>query len=541
MLRCDGIYLHKEFNEHSLNDMAAPAQQPRTLADWLKRLEPLQPPINPEVRAAALELFAAGASAGELAAQLERDPALVFLLFREANRALARYDREAHTLEHAVGLLGAGRMQKIFDEAVPLDPQHPRADAYRQALLRSQHAAAQAKLWAEGSGLWPAEEVFWSTLLGASPFWLLALEAGATLETLGKLRAQQGAISKRQREAALGCDIRALGAALTESWILPQMTRLSWQEKGAGNKRQWALLAKAARLDEPPVVSGRELGELCHHPALVVALANTLASETDWDWQSRRTLRLLSAAATACRRPLATIIGFGHQVAAKVSHEHADSGLLTPAARLLCYWNQAHCWIKPAPKAQIAPAKTAPSSAAANETQTKTANAGDRLLAAVVQRLRDPAKTGSTRAALELAVKALHEGIGFHRVAILFVRPQNRELQTVLTAGTEQSPALRQFRFLSQNNQLLTQLLSKPVCLLLDASNRDKYWLHFPEDFRTAINCDNFLLMAVFAKDRPVALIYADNAKQPIVNGARQHQLFKQFCQQLSQCLGQLP
>ncbi|MFT3931966.1 MAG: HDOD domain-containing protein, partial [Spongiibacteraceae bacterium] len=195
--------------------MAAPARQPRNQAEWLKYLEPMQPPINPEVRAAALELFAAGANAVELATQLERDPALVFLLFREANRALARYDREAHTLEHAVGLLGAGRMQKIFDEAVPLDPQHPRADAYRQALLRSQHAAAQAKLWAEGSGLWPAEEVFWSALLAAAPLWLLTLEAGDALETLGKLRAEQGAVSKRQTIAALGCDTQALGATLS--------------------------------------------------------------------------------------------------------------------------------------------------------------------------------------------------------------------------------------------------------------------------------------------------------------------------------------
>ena len=518
--------------------MATPAQ-PRTQTDWLKRLESLQPPINPEVREAALKLFAAGASAGELATQLERDPALVFLLFREANRALARYDREAHTLEHAVGLLGAGRMQKIFDGAVPLDPQHPRADAYRQALLRSQHAAAQARLWSEGSGLWPAEEVFWSTLLAAAPFWLLTLEAGPTLETLGKLRAQQGAISKRQSEEALGCNLQALGAELTERWMLPQMTRLSWQEKGAGNKRQWALLAKAARLDEAPIVSGRELGELCHHPALVVALANMLANETDWDWHSPRTLRLLSAAAAACRRPLATIISFGHQVAAKVSHAHADSGLLTPAARLLCYWNQAHCWVKPvAPKPQIAAVKNA--AASTTSAQNTAPNMGDRLLAAAVQRLREPTKIGGTRAALELAVKALHEGIGLRRVAVLFVRPQNRELQTVLSAGAEQAPALRQFRFLSQNNQLLTQLLSKPVCLLLDASNRDKYWLHFPEDFRAAIGCDNFLLMTVFAKDRPVALIYADNAPQPIANGARQHQLFKQFCQQLSQCLGYL-
>ncbi len=528
--------------------MASPATQPPTQAEWLKRLEHLQPPINAQVRDAALELFEAGASAGELAIQLERDPALVFLLMREANRALARYDREAHTLEHAVGLLGAGRMRKIFDDAVPLDDQHPHAGAYRQALLRSQHAAAQARLWAEGSGLWPADEVFWSTLLAASPLWLLTLEAGAALEQLGKLRAQQGAISKQQVRAVLGCDIKTLGATLAERWMLPHMTQLGWQEKGAGNHRQWVLLAHEARLDEPPQSHGRDLGELCHHPALVVALANQLAIETDWDWQSRRTLRLLSAAAAACRRPLATIISFGHQVAAKVSRDHAGD-LLTPAARLLCQWNQTYCWVKPVAAIKAPPAAATASSAASGanadqpsteSTSAKQPNNAERLLASVVHRLRDPANIGGTRAALELTLKGLHEGLGLQRIAILFVRPQNRELQTVLSVGFEQVPALRQFRILSQNNQLLTQLLSKPVCLLLDASNRDKYWPHFPESLRTAVDCDNFVMMTVFAKDRPVALIYADNAPLPLVNGSRQHQLFKQLCQQLSVCLGQL-
>jgi hypothetical protein len=512
--------------------MAAPTQQPRTLDNWIEYIEPLSPPINPDIRATALKLVKTGASAGELAIQLERDPALVFLLFREANRALARYEREAHTLEHAISLFGAGRVQKLLEQAVPLDPKHPFATPYRQALLRSQHAAAQARLWAEGSGLWPADEVFWSTLLAAAPLWLLALNAGAALENIEKLRAQQGTVRADQIDSQLGCDVWALGAALTESWLLPEMSRLSWREKGAGNPRQWIQLARAARLDEPPLISGRELGELCHHPALVVALANTLAAETDWDWQSRRTMRLLSAAAAACRRPLATIISFGHQTAAQVSRGHADSGLLTPAAKLLCYWNQTYCWVSPSSAKQSAATK--PSAPKAIE------HNNERLLAAVVQRLRDPAKINSAQEALKLTVQGLHDGAGFQRVAAMFLQPHSRELQTVVTAGIEPASALARFRFASPTNQLLTQLLSKPICLLIDTNNHDKYWQHFPESLRAAINCDSFVMMGVFAKERPVALFYADTAPHPVISGERRHTLFKQLCQQLSQCLNQL-
>lgn len=515
--------------------MADSDQQPHSLAAWLEHLEPLQPPINPHARAIALERFAAGASASELAIHLERDPALVLLIFRAANRALARYEREAHTLEHAISLLGGGRIQKLFDEATTLDPEHAFAASYRQALLRSQHAAAQARLWADGTGLWPADEVFWSTLLAAAPLWLLALEAGPALRDLEQLCARQGAVSRHQIDAVLGCDTRTLGAALAERWALPQMSRLSWNKQNIGHPRQWIQLARAARLDEPPAIKGRELGDLCHHPALVVALANALATEVDWDWHSRRSLRLLSAAATACRRPLATIVSFCHQTAAKVSRSHAESGLLTPAAKLLCYWNQTYCWVNPPASRTNTPPAATPAAAT-----HATPSPAERVFATAMQRLRTPTAVSGTRAALELAVKALHEGLGFSRVAAMFVRPQNRELQTVLSAGTERSPALRQLRFAVQNNQLLTQLLAKPVCLLVGADNRAKYWRHFPESLRAAINCDSFAVMTVFANERPVALIYADAAPQPLLNGSRQHRLFKQLCQQLSLCLSQL-
>ncbi|HEY3698208.1 MAG TPA: HDOD domain-containing protein [Spongiibacteraceae bacterium] len=521
--------------------MAVSDFQPRALPDWLAHLGPQQPPINAAVRAATLELFTAGASAGELAKQLERDPALVLLLFREANRALARYDREAHTLEHAVGLLGAGRVQQLFEQAPALDMEHPFATSYRQVLLRSQHAAAQARLWAEGTGLWPAEEVFWSTLLAASPLWLMALEAGPALRTLEQTRARQGALANRQVIAQLGCDPHALSTELAERWLLPQMSRLSWQTKAIGDRRQWVQLARAARLEEPPVISGRELGELCHHPALVVALANALAAEADWDWQSHRTLRLLNAAAAACRRPLATIISYCHKTAAEVSRAYADTNLPTPGAKLLGYWNQTYCWVAaPIKKSKTPTAQRSTVDQDAAAPTAKTAHAGDRLIAAVVQRLRAPAQINGAREALELGVKALHKGIGFQRVAVFFVRPQNRELQTILSAGAEQSPALQQFRFPSQDSQLLTQLLTKPICLLIDAQNRSKYWPHFPDSLRVAINCDNFVLMPVFAGERPIALMYADNGSATIANGQRQHLLFKQLCQQLTQCLGKL-
>ncbi|MDB6063715.1 MAG: hypothetical protein JWM78_3818 [Verrucomicrobiaceae bacterium] len=519
--------------------MAVPAPAsgfaPRSLAAWLELLELKQLPVNEVVRAKTLKMLSNGASATAMVPVILDDPALVLLLFREANRALARYDREAHTLEHAISLLGVGRAQKLLEKAETLAADHPHVEAYRLVLLRSQHAAAQARMWADGTGLWPGEEVFWSTLLAAAPLWLLQLEAGDAAHRLDVLRAEESAIGKQHALELFGCDPLELSAILAERWLLPQMSRLSWQRSATGTLRQWIALEHSAHLDEAPTIPTRELTELCHHPALIVALANALAIEADWNWYSRRCLRVLSIAATACRRPLSTLITYCHQTAAAISREFADSGLPTPGAKLLGQWNEARLWAKEKP-----PAPKPAANDAGQPEQATGPSAAERALAANVKKLRTPTEVSGVREALELGMNALHDGVGFHRVAVMFVKPGTRELQTVLSAGAEQAPALRQFRYSVQQSQLFTQLLAKPICLLLDADNRAKYTPHLPDTFRAAIGCDNFALMSVFAGERPVALIYADTAPALLAAGSRQHTLFKQVCQQVSQTLAQL-
>jgi hypothetical protein len=512
--------------------------QPRSLDAWLETLGPLQPPIDRATRDAALALLAKGESTSSVALRLAVDPAAAALLFRAANQALARYGREAHTLDHAIGLLGAARVQTLLEEAPLLAPDHPHATAYRQMQMRSRHAALQALRWSEGTGLWPAEEVFWSTLVAAAPLWLLWLEAGSSCARLESLRARQGALSRLQVTEMLGCTPAELGAALAELWLLPEMSRLSWQRGIVGSLRQWVELEHIAHLDEPPTFvesnrAGKELHELCHRPALVVATANALAEEADWDWQSRRCLRLMSIAATACRRPLATLLANCHQVAATVSREYGESDLLTPAAKLLGGWREAWLLHPPAPPAPAPRAQPATPAAAA---EVEPAANADAIVATALQRLRVPGGVDGSRAALQLAIDALRRGAGLQRLVALAVKPG--ELQAALSAGVDAVPKLRQLRCSTRSNQLLGQLLGKPLCLRLGADNRAKFWQHLPEEFRAAIDCDEFLLMTVFAGERPIVLLYADNGADGLND--RAHQLFKQVCTQLSACLARL-
>lgn len=491
------------------------APSPRSLSLWLIHLEPLQPPVDPAVREALLtELAAGNASSSQFAALLQRDPPQVLAVLREANRALRKYGRDTATVEHAITLLGTERVRQLLLAAPVLDPDHPHALAYRQSLLRSRHAAWQARLWAEGSARWHPEDIYWSTLLAGAPVWLLELEAGPLLQQLARQRAiglDSGTAAQRQ---LLGTALAPICAALAERWQLPAISRHSWQPAHCGSPRQWLQLARAARLEQPPLLDDSIISDLSQQPALIAALANALAREADWDWYSRRTLRLLRIAASCCRRPITTLVSHGHRTAAALSRfvVERQPDLLTPAARLLCHWREAEHL---APAASPAPPATVP-----------------QRLTATLQQLRQTEQLRGPRDALALATGALTDGIGLRRAAVLHHSLGSGTLQGLFSAGFDDMATLR---LPATGNPLLERLLARPLCLVLGPDNRERLLPLLPEPLRSA---DSLLLMGVFAGRAPLALIHADNAGKAI--DATQVEQFKQLCQQLSATLGVL-
>ncbi len=510
--------------------MSAPAAnnniRPRSLDRWLNDLAAQVPPVDPVVRAQALEELDSGlGGAAKVAQILERDPVQALLILRAANRALAKYGRDAATLEHAIALLGSNRARTQLVAAPAIDPDHPVTADYRQALLRSQHAAWQARLWAEGSGRWHPEEIYWATLLAGAPLWLLWLEAGGAMRELTLRRARRQPCGEAVQKQLLGAGISRIAGGLVQRWLLPAASRASWDHNQAGTPREWIELARAARLDDPPVVPDGRANDLSHHPALIVAVANTLADESDWEWYSRRTERLFAIAACACRRPLSTLLDYGHRAAAAFSRTAADDGiaqgLLLPASRLLCQWRQRDLLVPP-PSPSPSPSQQA-------------INSDPALFAATLQRLQQPGALGSAREALALAPTALCRGAGLRRAAVLALAQRGQLLQTLASAGcTEQSP-LRNLQLPLAGNTLLAQLLERPLALTLDAGNRDRFLKHLPPALHAAAGCDAFALMGLFAGERPLALLYADAGGEELSAEQRHH--FRQLSTALSVAL----
>ena len=92
------FHLRRKPISTSPEPIAAMTDTPHSLEQWLAALEHPQLPLGTELRAQALAAIESGCSAADLTTQLLDDPAAVLLIFRKANTALARYDREAHGL-----------------------------------------------------------------------------------------------------------------------------------------------------------------------------------------------------------------------------------------------------------------------------------------------------------------------------------------------------------------------------------------------------------------------------------------------------------
>jgi hypothetical protein len=519
------------------------SSRPRSLERWLSDLAERVPPVDPVVRAQALEELDSGLGGAARVAQiLEKDPVQALLILRAANRALAKYGRDAATLEHAIALLGSDRARAQLAAAPAIDPDHPVSTHYRQALLRSQHAAWQARLWAEGSGRWHPEEIYWATLLAGAPLWLLWLEASDAMRALALRRARRQSCGTSAQKAELGASIPRIAAGLAQRWLLPEASRASWDPRQAGTARDWVELARAARLDDPPAALDARANDLSHHPALIVGVANALAIECDWEWYSRRTERLFAIAACACQRPLSTLLDYGHRTAAAFSRAALGSGiangLLLPAGRLLCYWRERDLLLPPV---STPPTPAQPASAVSSAAPTPLPGApcaGDTaLFAAVLKRLRQPALIGSAREALALAPAALCRGAGLQRAAVLALGQRGQQLQTLTSAGCADSP-LRQLQLPITGNDLLAQLLERPFCLTLDADNRTRLLQQLPPALRDAAGCDAFALMGLFAGPRPVALLYADAGGAEL--SVAQRSRFRQLSTALSATLAVL-
>lgn len=538
---------------------------PQTLSKWQEFLHRLVLPVDPGVKTTVLQkLNTRTANASNIAAIIKQDPALCLLLIHEANKSLGLSGNETSSLSHTISLLGFPRITTLIRRAPDYDSNSfAQLGEFRQQLSISLHAAYQAAAWAEKNPHWQQTDIFWAALFHRAPLWVLWFRAGDKMQKLQQLRAKKnssvtGAIEQR----LLGVSIQALSASMTRSWKLPLLTQKSWQTSQRGKMRHWVTLSRL--IPEKAHIAMEKmprLQQISSNPAFIVAAANHLADQCEWDWFSPQTLRIHKIMSAAISYPLHQSIGISHQIAADASRQMVSNHALSPARQLMSFYRKADdinarpVVVEPTtdlvggnittkheaiPPSDFKASPPIPTRKSAPNTATPQVEASS--LDTIIERLQEqPHSFENLHEIINSTLATLCIKIGLERASASLLVIGKKELRTFYSYGTEDSPALRQFTHPLKRGDLFNKLLQKPVGLRLNGDNHSKIWPQIPGGFKQACGgTDEFFMMSVFSSEKPVALIYTDNGNSNRAMTDHQYTQFKMLCRALSQCLQSL-
>ena len=138
--------------------------------------------------------------------------------------------------------------------------------------------------------------------------------------------------------------------------------------------------------------------------------------------------------------------------------------------------------------------------------------------------------------AVELALDALHEGLGLNRVVYARLVRHGEALRAHRIRGTEHSPAFNRFELALLGGHLFAELVERGGCLRVSAADEGT-WRRVPEAVRELVGVPVFLTAAVRRRGEAVGLLYADRRHPDLPISGDEHARFAAVVERLEQTL----
>lgn len=510
------------------------------------------------------------------------DPVLCFHLMHEAKARAQSKNAEIKILSHAISMLGFDAIQDIVETYPLLSKEELRRSyTYLKIIGRSVHAAMQAQTWAELKNHAIPEEMYWSSLLHQSPLWSLAYLEPEIAKRLG-----QEHISEQEQINLLGAPIVDLSSRIAHHWELPHLVQQCWQSEHRPTNKDLAQLIKLVQKEEVFTPSDdKHQMLLLNSPKFSVLLSQWLSHAAGYDWYSRQTHRLLKLVSLHIKQPLDQTVNLTHKMGIAAARRYPIPAFATSMARLVQYGDlitpeKPTVAKKPAPQTVKEPVSkplppmekkgkaeteldqttTTEEQAALPETPESTnitaspelpekkekAALGMINTAPTPKETRGPkpdmlkefATTMLTKTdefqdiheLMNLAVQGVRYGVDLDRVVAGFLNQDRSEIQAYYSAGTLDYPDLGEFHVNIKFGDLFHQLIQKPSTLWVNKQNKAKIWTKIPGSFKQATRAEEFIITSVFIRQKPVAIIYADNGATNRRIRESDYQAFKYLC-----------
>ncbi len=527
------------------------------LEAWADHLEPKALPVRASILLRLRRLLANDRSTLQQLTQLvSADPVLSLHVTRVAQQLHQGKHTSVTSIQHAVSSLGLDRFKQLAGQLTNLkvNPASMQQKMYFRAIADSLHASVQSAELCRERGLPFVEEVRLASLLYGFTHWLTWLHAPLHKQHYQERVLLQDVDVALAEQDVFGCTLQALGAELARRWNLPELTREALNHATSPSRNELQLLHRRA-VQDPSLgrLEQRNINQLTQQRFFPVKLGNWLALTTTRGWHSDKALRLFDILADYLSQPPDHLLAQLHQRCAEAARHYHVAGTLSPAAELIMLPSA-----KNAPLSGLIggkelerltrsdyprlPAPATPALAIADEPARAVHRHRDnQRYEQSLARLSDPQYAFSKPAqVLQTLLQGLHQGLGLQRLALLLVNQPHQQLQCAHSLGLPTEHPLKEVKLSLEVPSLFRRLSEKPAGIWLDARNREKLDAMLPESFSRSLDSGDYLLMSVFQRDTPIALIYADDLPKRNRLSQFQYDQFRQLCSAATQTLRRL-
>jgi len=537
---------------------------------WIELAKKAQLPILKASAKLLTKQIKADASLADMALTVERDPALCLHLFLAANHLNQNEDVEILSLSHVITILGMQGVVNVVKKAPQLDLHE--SDAYQKAYLQAQSNSSFAGVlvenWAEHISTGSPEKMKWATILAGAPIWIMWRIAYGQMR---KCEWQIGVQRIKQEKAQLAnfaCLLDDLYRMIGRQLKLPNMSQQVLERAERPSIKQWGKMLSPRYLDF--LDDDNKLKHAKTKPATLMSLMMNLASQINNGWMSRKSLRAQIILSHLSGKPLPHTINKNNGLAVKYSRQLLFPQVFMPAASLIWPLRSINdkpllrpaynCWNKVpeevqakvqaiAMQTQKAPVDKTPANKAARGTGEGIADhipkkkhpprkINENVLNGIIDKFNKQVATFKDIHEIMLTCnKALHEGLGMRHAFIGVLNKGTDSLRPVYSVGLEKDNPIRGMNIRLSENRFIGKLIIKPASFKVDRDNYTQVKGMLCEDVVKMLKNENFMVMSLFAKGKPIGVVYTDASATEDRISDEEYAAFKQICQSTSHAL----
>ena len=518
---------------------------------WLDIGKQAQIPILKASAKLLTKQIKAGASLAEMAHTVERDPALCLHLFLAANQKSRQHNPgqgvEILSLNHVVTILGMKGLIECVKQAPQLKLH--KSDAYQKAYLQAQSGSAFGgnlmAHWVHVNHGGSAEKLKWATILAGAPRWIMWREAYAQMRKCDWLIHHDFVAPRRAEKKVFGCSLDEILCLLGRKLMLPSLAQNVLEAKHLPTLKQWGQLLHPRYLDF--IDADLTLKRLTSNPNTLMAVILHMAEQLPLGWMTVKTLRAQKALSRLTGQGHESVVGQNHQLAVAASQRGSAWPVLTPAASLLWPQSANHQppWLR-RPMLCLLPDKEQAEQknqhVDMNGTQPLAVpprKANKRLLVDIIAQFKRDVHTFSNVHEILLTCnKAIYEGLGMRRTFICVLSKESDHLRPLYCVGIAQDSPVHGLKVMLNENRFFAKLLKKVASYKVDQDNYEQVLGMLSGLVVKVLLNKNFIVMSLFAGDKPIGVVYADAASDEASITEQEYQAFKTICQSAGFALG---